>query len=617
MPSLTIPSVPASTLSPGTFIDVVLGAGPAIGAPQGSVLCIAQGITSNLTYQKTVTVSSGAVTALVTGTIAKGTAAATTVWSPASAGEASVYGGAGSEAHRMVLAAMTANPNARVTVAQLAAKSSGGAAVASSCVLAINGTADQGDGGTSGVDGAAFNGSIVITINGKGYTVPFTAGQSTASIVADIVTALNDPECPAYITGSSSISTPAGVYAVRAASGDLTGLTAGAFAIKLTSKCTGARFNGLSILVEIYDSAGAMSYTRAGVGSDNAVSSGATGSGITMGIFKSITANASSPTWTALDVGLEGRFANGTGTETAGEMSTFLAIIRSSRYERIAVPFTYSTEGVSAVTLSSLMAQVATQAGPTEMLFQQVCASSIGGLTTASTGAVAEATARNSKLLNLSWHKNCPTYPGETAADFAASRLGGDAARGGYVVGETENPSTNLCGLQSGSRQAYLPSDRPSAAEIEYALHNGVSPLVPSAINPGFLQASAPSTTYCKDSAGQPDTTCLHLNNVTTPQWIGDLLRVEYPKVFNGCNLIPDEASPTGLRQVRPKDVRDWALALLRANAQQPGFIIDVDALADQVVFAIQGNNRTRLNGRIPVKPAPWLVTTVLQVRGV
>ena len=41
------------------------------------------------------------------------------------------------------------------------------------------------------------------------------------------------------------------------------------------------------------------------------------------------------------------------------------------------------------------------------------------------------------------------------------------------------------------------------------------------------------------------------------------------------------------------------------------------DALADQGVFAIQGNNRTRLNGRIPVKPAPWLVTTVLQVRGV
>jgi hypothetical protein len=89
--------------------------------------------------------------------------------------------------------------------------------------------------------------------------------------------------------------------------------------------------------------------------------------------------------------------------------------------------------------------------------------------------------------------------------------------------------------------------DPPTPTEVEFMLHNGVSPLVPSPEHPGFLKIVSSTTTKHKDGTGfnyaARKTKVVTVNDHVAATWRA---RVNTKYLAAGYKLRP--TTPTGLR---------------------------------------------------------------------
>lgn len=293
--------------------------------------------------------------------------------------------------------------------------------------------------------------------------------------------------------------------------------------------------------------------------------------------------------------------AAGSGTETT-TFATALAAIAAQRWHRVACSIVDATNIAAAIALAT------TKAGPTQMLWEQLLFACTEDFTTATVGAQALANGANFGRAQILWHRQSDRAAGIIAAQAAAGRLMGDAAVGGTTDGETSDPATNLDGLQL----ATIPvqesiADQPLPTEIETALNYGVTPLVPSASRPGYVEIARSITTRFKDDSGATNYAVLDTSEVTVIDACSDEIRTDAQVAFRKTKLVDDD--PTGKlpeipRAVTPSAVKSWLMAKIQSFASR-GWIINVATHASKLAVVRDAAARGRLNAEIPIEPAP------------
>lgn len=603
--TISIPTIPDGSLVPGVAVQLVLGAGEGFGSPYGKLLLVGQGIDTALTYITGVP-ESGAAT---TGTIAAGAGLhhiAQRVDDPKQAAE---FAGYGSELHCMALAAAAHNESLELWLGRVLPTTDSPPDSATATLVFKGSTNAAG----TGVDGATGLGQIRVRVNGKTYAVTITTGMSTRAILNQLCLVLADPEAPFYVSAVGLTSVDGGAIGT---------VTAGNFFLKLTSKIAGSRGNATEIVVETVSDSGVVYYTSGSAavdGGDSLV--GVTGvvsvAGVMVGLYKTVTADTTPSDRDLIALTNGSRFDGGAdGSGEATNITTLLANTRSVRFPRIALPYTAKIGSTGATTIIGMFTdQIENKASPYEALYEQAI---ICNPSATHVDAANEAIAINNPNVQCVWFRNSSKLPGEVAAAVAAARLGGDDGWGGKVKGgEIADANTNLCGLVIQFPPAYGATQPPAVADMQYALLRGVTPLAPSRI-PGYVEVVRSITTYCRDSAGRPTTSCLDTNNVTTPQELTLRMKADYIEKFSNAYLIPENTPANQLNQktVKASDIEQWAKTWLAGRGQE-GFLIDVAELSRQVKFEISKSNRTRVSGKLRMRPTPWLVTSGILVEAV
>jgi phage tail sheath gpL-like len=288
-----------------------------------------------------------------------------------------------------------------------------------------------------------------------------------------------------------------------------------------------------------------------------------------------------------------------TGGTTAPALATALANVASTRFHRIALGQDDATS------LAAVQAQVTTMAGVGQMLWQQWIAASSDSYAT----AVALATARNDALGQIAWHFAADRLPGEIAAQLAAGRLAGDGVVGGAIIGESTDPATNLDGLQLATVPAQTAiADQPLPTQIEAALNNGLTPLVPKGTT-GLVTVARSITTRFLDATSNPNYAVIDTEYVTVTHAEGDSLRALLASQLAGAKL-GDDAADGSLPQIAGVTtaslVRGMILTQLKTDEQR-GRLTQVDAKASLLVVAKDAGTPGRLLAEVPIVPIPNL----------
>jgi phage tail sheath gpL-like len=291
--------------------------------------------------------------------------------------------------------------------------------------------------------------------------------------------------------------------------------------------------------------------------------------------------------------------ASGAGTESS-TFTTVVANLASQRWYRIAL----AVEDAS--NLAAMATQIASKAGPTQMLWEQMIAANTRDFTTATVGAKAVALALMSPRAQLVWHRFGDKSPGVIAAQVGAARLMGDSNVGGSCVGESTDCAANLdATLLATIPEQELVSDRPIPAEIEAALNFGVCPLVGSPAHPGGVQIVRSITTRYQDATGAANYAVLDTSEVTTTDYVAGKVRSAIQTTYARAKLADDTNDPPRVKGVvQPKMLKSFIAAILKDEESQ-GHIINVDKWADSLLVERDSNARGRANAEIPIEPAP------------
>lgn len=513
----------ASRKTPGVFLSVILGgAGTSAGEAPKSILLQGNKITTSL------------VGAFPPFSVPAGTMAVATPTLCASADDAGVYAGRGSELHNMAQAVFEQYPDATLYLEAVAE-----AGTAASLVLTF-----------------ATNASAAFTVRvfacGKTLDVPVASGDTPTFIATAVADAINDaddlPFTAQFLLG----------------------------VLTLTAKNVGLRGNTLTCAFSFVSS----------TGTETAISTSSTSSGAgTTGTLSGGT-----------QVEGEYFFANGT---TQDSWTNAITAISSTKFDRIVGAC------IDATNVDLLAAHLDALAFVTSQKRQQ----GIVGSTAVNAMAVAFAAVRNKSRLQVVWHYNSRKPIWAVAAQVAAARLIGDSFAGGRLQGEAADPAANLDGLELASVPVQnAVGDRPTSTEIEFALNNGLTPLVPSANRPGFTTV-ARSITSRSLASGVPNYAVLDTSNVTVCDHVADSLQGTLATTYAGFKLAPNSADglpPRAPNVTTPNLIRS-VLARELALFEEAGLIIDVAANLSLLTVTASPSVAGRVDCNIPCEPIPGL----------
>lgn len=398
---------------------------------------------------------------------------------------------------------------------------------------------------------AAF--TVRLRLLGTVIDVAVASGDSATTIAAAVADAINDAQDLPFTAQNSS------------------------GAITITAKNTGPRGN--TIIVD--------AYFVTSTGTEIRITTSSTSSGAaTTGIWSS--------TGT---LGNEITLANGA---TQDSFANALAAIDPVRCDRIV------GSCIDATNIGRIVTHINTHAGPTvQKLEQAVC-----GSVDTYANAVTVATGQNASRLQVVWHHASVIPAWECASQVAAGRLAGDSAvTSPAIPGESDNPAANLDGLQLATVLAQrVIADQPTSTEIENALNNGLTVLVPSGSRPGYA-AVARSITSRSLRSGVPNYAVLDTSSVTVPDYVADFLRSDLATTFAGCKLAADSANGTPPRialVVTPSIVRSH-IAQRLAEMESDGILRDVEANLPLLQVEEDSGVPGRLNCEIPAEVIPGL----------
>jgi phage tail sheath gpL-like len=296
------------------------------------------------------------------------------------------------------------------------------------------------------------------------------------------------------------------------------------------------------------------------------------------------------------------QFSGGT---TACDVTNALAALTTATYHR------YVSAFADATNLDLIVAQTSSEAQPTIQHREQAVA-----CTHAASGtAITLATGRNASRLQLAWHYNSPVAPVRVAAQVAAARLNGDvAANDTPLEGENVRPNANLdgCVLASIPPQLYA-VERPNPTEVEAALNNGLTPLVPA--NAGRT-AIVRSITTRSLANGQPDYAVIDTATPTTLDAAADEIRADLAATFRGKNIAADPPGggpALAANVVTPRQIRNRIFLRLKL-LERAGWIQNVDAHDRLLVVALSATPG-RADADIPVQVADGLHIIAFNIR--
>lgn len=405
---------------------------------------------------------------------------------------------------------------------------------------------------------AAF--SIRCRIAGRTFDVPIASGDTATVIATAVANAiLDEVDLPA--TAQFSVG-----------------------ALTITAKHPGPRGNQLYARLSFVDSAGretiiTTSSTSSGAGTTGTMSGGTAESNVYM-------------------------FSGGT---TADDVTAVLSAISSTKYDRIVCAHNDATN------VDLVAAQIDSMAGVTSQKRQQYITCSPATLATATTLA----TGRNDSRGQIVWHYITPVPAEEVAAQVCAARLIGDSFAGGALIGEASDPAANLDGLRLRSVLAQFDvADQPADTEVETALGNGLTPLVPSG---AFTQVSRSITTRSLDGSSQPSYSVLDTSNVTICDYVADDLRSDLASTFAGTKLASDSSDgqpPEVPNVVTPSMIRQRIHYKLKGY-EDAGIVRDVDTNLSLLVVEEDAGVAGRVNAEIPCKPIPGVHVLAGNVRQV
>jgi len=287
-----------------------------------------------------------------------------------------------------------------------------------------------------------------------------------------------------------------------------------------------------------------------------------------------------------------------TGGSTEETTTSALAAIAATRYHRINLAQQTSTEIARVATQVDAMAGVGTQ------LRQQIVAGSVD--TYANVVTLADGLQR--VRVSIGWSYDNPMGTGELATAYNAGRLNGDAALGGALNGEVQDPNANLDQIRlAGTKVPRARSDWPTRTQMNAALGAGVTPLEP--LDTGLLRITRAITTRSEDDAGNPNYSVLDTSIVTTLDYEADALTGLLEAWRAGKKLAPDQADGTVIKRagvVTPRGGRGMVHGFLKAE-ETDGRIIDVDdaAMLEQFAVIIDPANRSRVLANVPIRPTP------------
>lgn len=192
------------------------------------------------------------------------------------------------------------------------------------------------------------------------------------------------------------------------------------------------------------------------------------------------------------------------------------------------------------------------------------------------------------------------------AASVAAARLYGDGSvgNGGTVLGEVAYAAANLDGCQLGAvRSPALFAANLIGTELASALNSGLSPLVPSAVNPGYQQLYKSVTTYCRDASSNPTKAVHDTSKVTVADLTAARCTARTRADFPNKNLVPEPSTPrppNTPNSVQPSMVRAaWLDELFKMEAED--LLVNVARYADAVIAQQSPDNPSVILGQIPI----------------
>ena len=393
---------------------------------------------------------------------------------------------------------------------------------------------------------ATSAGSVKVTIAGRTCIEAAVASGDTASTIATAVAhAINKtPNLPVTATVSSATVT-------------------------LTAKCGGTRGNAITLGVEI--TAGA---TTCGLG------------GATAG--QKVT----------------DRVGGGTGTDgaNADDVTNALAAIAAGEYFIVAAHQDSTNIGLIKTHLN-------TYAGISDRKRQQaVCATSNVSVATAAALGIAINAAR----VQIAYQRDAssggtvdPYTPtlGELAASVAAARLYGDAQQSGTVVGELAYAACNLDGCQLAAVQSpRLVSAHQLGSEMVTLLNAGITPLAPSALNPGFSQIVKSITTYCRTASSALTRAVHDTSKVTVADHAADRCEEAIIADFPNKNIAPEPSTPRAPPNEHVIYVSMIKSTILRElyAMEGEGLLVNVEEFEDAVELSQDGNDPTKVFIQIP-----------------
>ena len=396
---------------------------------------------------------------------------------------------------------------------------------------------------------AAF--TVRIYACGKILDVPVASGDTATVIATAVADAINDADDLPF-TGQIS-----------------------AGALTLTSKNTGPRGNTLTCAFSFVSAAG----IETPITTSSTASSGAT-TGILSG---------------GTQVDGEYFFASGATQDT---FAAAIASVATTKFDRIVGAC------IDATNIGLLAAHLDSLALVTSQKRQQ----GIVGTVAAYATAVTLATGRNKSRVQIVWHYNSRIPPWVVAAQVGAARLIGDSAAGGRLVGEATDPAANLDGLELVSVTAQnTVADQPTATEIEGALNNGITPLVPSVNRPGYTTV-ARSITSRSLASGVPNYAVLDTSNVTICDHVADGLNASLATTYAGFKLTSDSSDglpPRAPNVTSPALIRSEIARILTGYEEQA---IIKDVTANLALLTVTASATPgRVDCEIPCEPMPGL----------
>lgn len=295
----------------------------------------------------------------------------------------------------------------------------------------------------------------------------------------------------------------------------------------------------------------------------------------------------------------------GTGTATAGSgapsITDSLTAIAASRYDLIVCAFSDGTN------VGLLRTHLAARFAIGERIRQQGVIAYAGSLSASKTLADAQ----NHVLLRAAWLYNAEEPEAEVAAAHAAACLYGDAIVGGGIgksTGEEADCAANLNGtMLADILTPHLEADCPTPTEAEDALNNGLTPLVPSSANPGFVEILRSVTMRFKDSSGNPTFDTLDTSIPATLIECADRIETTLRRKFPNKKLRPNPANlqgPTVPNTVFPYMLEREIFSVLLAMEAE-GKLVSVAASRSQVKVEQSTVTSTLVIGQVPASVIP------------